>query len=64
MASSTTTIDFPTADNVPFPYESPYNVQRELMAAILGALHQCNDTKHNNGAGDNEEGGDDICNFK
>lgn len=34
------------------------------MAAILGALHQCNDTKHNNGAGDNEEGGDDICNIQ
>ncbi|EJK57971.1 hypothetical protein THAOC_21941, partial [Thalassiosira oceanica] len=33
-------MEFPTADDVPFPYESPYGVQRDLMSAILGALRQ------------------------
>ena len=33
--------EFPTALTVPFPYETPYNVQRELMSAILSALQQC-----------------------
>jgi Rad3-related DNA helicase len=33
--------EFPTASTVPFPYETPYNVQRELMSAILSALQQC-----------------------
>ena len=30
--------EFPTAATVQFPFESPYNVQRELMDAILDAL--------------------------
>ena len=33
-------MEFPTADDVPFPYESPYGVQMDLMSAILGALRQ------------------------
>lgn len=37
--------EFPTADTVPFPFESPYNVQRELMAAILDSLRQCRDAQ-------------------
>ncbi|KAL7535938.1 hypothetical protein ACHAXR_007954 [Thalassiosira sp. AJA248-18] len=38
-----TTTKFPAAATVPFPFESPYDVQRELMAAILDSLRQCQD---------------------
>ena len=41
------TLEFPTAATVQFPYESPYNVQRDLMGAILDALHQCQDVDEN-----------------
>ena len=41
------TLEFPTAATVPFPYASPYNVQRDLMGAILDALHQCRDVNAN-----------------
>ena len=34
---------FPMASTVPFPFETPYTVQRELMAAILNSLKQCQD---------------------
>ena len=35
--------DFPTGDTVPFPYEQPYAVQKELMSAILTSLQQCHE---------------------
>ena len=38
MSEITATAEFPTAATVQFPFESPYNVQRELMDAILDAL--------------------------
>ncbi|KAL3822856.1 hypothetical protein ACHAXA_006220 [Cyclostephanos tholiformis] len=40
-------VDFPIAATVQFPFDSPYNVQRELMAAILDTL--------NPGDGNNEK---------
>jgi chromosome transmission fidelity protein 1 len=45
MSEAPKSAEFPTADTVPFPFESPYNVQRELMAAILDTLRQCRDTQ-------------------
>ncbi len=45
MSEDPKSADFPTADTVPFPFESPYNVQRELMAALLDSLRQCRDTQ-------------------
>ncbi|KAL9185408.1 LOW QUALITY PROTEIN: hypothetical protein ACHAXT_003185 [Thalassiosira profunda] len=44
--------DFPTAAAVPFPFESPYDVQKGLMAAILDALRQCQDKDDNGDGGD------------
>ena len=48
---------FPTAATVPFPFDTPYDVQRELMDAILVSLRQqlcqTNDTHDDN----NSEGG-------
>ena len=38
MSEMPATAEFPTAATVQFPFESPYNVQRELMDAILDAL--------------------------
>ncbi|KAL7465636.1 hypothetical protein ACHAXS_005949 [Conticribra weissflogii] len=32
---------FPTAATVPFPFETPYDVQRDLMDAILTSLRRC-----------------------
>eukprot|EP00986_Skeletonema_menzelii_P010471 scaffold5088_cov133-Skeletonema_menzelii.AAC.2 len=37
----TTVAPFPTAATVPFPFDSPYEVQLELMDAILVSLRQC-----------------------
>lgn len=34
-----TTAEFPSAATIQFPFESPYNVQEELMGAILDTLH-------------------------
>lgn len=42
---------FPTAATVPFPFDSPYDVQRELMNAILVSLrqlYQTNDARDDN----------------
>ena len=37
-APDATAASFPTAAAVPFPFASPYDVQRDLMAALLDAL--------------------------
>ena len=41
MAFESTNSPFPTSATVPFPFDSPYTVQRELMDAILASLRQC-----------------------
>ena len=41
-----TSTPFPTSSTVPFPFESPYTVQRELMGAILDSLRQCNEEEN------------------
>lgn len=42
---------FPTAATVPFPYETPYDVQRDLMDAILTSLKRCQENIGLAGAG-------------
>jgi hypothetical protein len=44
--------EFPTGSTVPFPYSPPYNVQTELMSAILSSLHQCHEREWTSTAGD------------
>ncbi|KAL3780435.1 hypothetical protein ACHAW5_003611 [Stephanodiscus triporus] len=39
MSEMPATADFPSAATVQFPFKSPYNVQKELMQAMLDALH-------------------------
>jgi len=51
MSEMPATAEFPTAATVQFPFESPYNVQRELMDAILDALRPAGDD-----GGDDENG--------
>ena len=46
MTDDTTAASFPTAATVPFPFDSPYEVQRELMDAILVSLRQCRNHDH------------------
>lgn len=41
LTTAAAAAEFPSAGTVPFPFDSPYDVQRELMAAILDALRQC-----------------------
>ena len=52
---------FPMASTVPFPFDTPYNVQRELMSAILHALRQCQEQDENDKQ-DNSGSSDDIYN--
>eukprot|EP00978_Attheya_sp_CCMP212_P040428 scaffold220519_cov20-Attheya_sp.AAC.1 len=40
--------DYPTADTVPFPYETPYPQQRDLMEAMLSTLRLCDSRLDNN----------------
>ena len=54
-AEPPTTPEFPTAATVPFPFESPYDVQRELMDAILTALQQCQERQEDECKEDGEE---------
>ncbi|KAK1733013.1 ATP-dependent DNA helicase, DDX11/CHL1 family [Skeletonema marinoi] len=46
MTDDTIAASFPTAATVPFPFDSPYEVQRELMDAILVSLRQCRNHDH------------------
>jgi len=46
MTDDTTAASFPTAATVPFPFVSPYEVQRELMDAILVSLRLCRNHDH------------------
>ncbi len=48
MTDSNTIDSFPTSATVPFPFDSPYDVQRELMDAILVSLRQCRNNDHDN----------------
>jgi len=56
--------EFPTASTVPFPYETPYNVQRELMSAILSALQQCDNNKDDAPSCDNSAPCSKLSNIK
>ena len=49
---------------MPFPFESPYNVQRELMSAILDALSQCRVSDKEDAEDGDCEGGDADCKQK
>lgn len=55
MTDDTAAASFPTSATVPFPFDSPYDVQRELMDAILDTLRQC----RNNNEHDDDESIDD-----
>lgn len=60
-AQKAASADFPTASTVPFPFESPYAVQSDLMSAILDALRQCHDEDKKRRAddGSNDDEADD-----
>jgi hypothetical protein len=62
MSEPPTPNEFPTADTVPFPFESPYDVQRDLMAAILDSLRQYRDAQATSvGVDDYGYGGTDAA---
>jgi len=46
MSEMPATAEFPTAATVQFPFESPYNVQKELMDAILDALRPIHENRN------------------
>ncbi|KAL7446984.1 hypothetical protein ACHAXM_011061 [Skeletonema potamos] len=57
--TTTATSFFPTSATVPFPFDSPYDVQRDMMDAILASLRQCRNNNNDNNPHDDDEGNND-----